>query len=256
MESSVARPEIWFASVNEKYQGSEPFFWDTNEFGWTKELESNFEAISRELEAIYDRNLDSYADDELQFPPASWTKLVFYVWGVKNHKVCKAFPVTASLIERIPNMSSCFISLMAPGSKLRAHSGDTNTNVRYHLGLKVPVSNPDQCGMKVGDEVRSWQPGKSFMFLDAHYHYTWNNTDQKRYVMIIDVIRDEFASKWPVINTRIMLNLVLYSFAEKAGLRFIFRIPKNAILVGSYLLTPFWALLLRLQSRYNIIRMS
>src|SRR5260221_13721944 len=60
--------------------------------------------------------------------------------------------------------------------------------LRYHLGLKIPASD-DRCGIRVGGEVARWEEGRSLVFDDTFEHEAWNDTDQTRVVLFVDVVR-------------------------------------------------------------------
>ena len=60
--------------------------------------------------------------------------------------------------------------------------------LRYHLGLKVPGGG-DECRIRVGEEYATWEEGESLMFDDTHPHEVWNETDRRRVVLFMDVVR-------------------------------------------------------------------
>jgi beta-hydroxylase len=48
---------------------------------------------------------------------------------------------------------------------------------------------PQDCGIKVGGEVRHWHEGETMFFDDGYEHSAWNDTDGTRVVLFLDVIR-------------------------------------------------------------------
>ncbi|MHB8233624.1 MAG: aspartyl/asparaginyl beta-hydroxylase domain-containing protein, partial [Solirubrobacteraceae bacterium] len=60
--------------------------------------------------------------------------------------------------------------------------------LRYHLGLIVP-EDAESCRIRVGDDIRHWQAGKSMIFDDTFNHEVWNDTDETRVVLFVDVLR-------------------------------------------------------------------
>jgi beta-hydroxylase len=60
--------------------------------------------------------------------------------------------------------------------------------LRYHLGLIVP-GPAGSCKIRVGNDVRSWQEGKSLIFDDSHPHEVWNECDSYRVVLFVDFVR-------------------------------------------------------------------
>jgi aspartyl/asparaginyl beta-hydroxylase (cupin superfamily) len=87
-------------------------------------------------------------------------------------------------LARIPGRSpNVFFSLLRPHTRIPPHTGVTNTRAIVHLPLIVPPG----CGFRVGGETREWVEGRPFAFDDTIEHEAWNNSDQLRAVLILDV---------------------------------------------------------------------
>lgn len=86
-------------------------------------------------------------------------------------------------LARIPGRApNAFFSVLRPHSKIPPHTGVTNTRAIIHLALEVPPG----CGFRVGNETREWVEGKAFAFDDSIEHEAWNDSNQRRAVLIID----------------------------------------------------------------------
>ncbi len=86
--------------------------------------------------------------------------------------------------------------------------------MRAHLGLKVPTEK-EQCRIRVGDEVRHWEEGAVMLFDDTHEHEVWNDTDETRVVLFLDVVRP-FDPPVDALN-RALITLISYSpFVQNA----------------------------------------
>ena len=94
-------------------------------------------------------------------------------------------------------------SRLEPHTQIKEHHGETNAIMRCHFGIEIPAGLPD-CGMKVANEEREWQEGKWLFFNDAQHHTAWNNSDKRRILLIIDVIRPEFLSRKNYICARVL----------------------------------------------------
>lgn len=46
-----------------------------------------------------------------------------------------------------------------------------------------------ECGIRVGNETASFQEGVVLMFDDTYEHEVWNNTDETRVVLFLDITR-------------------------------------------------------------------
>jgi aspartate beta-hydroxylase len=80
-------------------------------------------------------------------------------------------------------------SLPKPGVKIAPHHGFLNTRLICHLPLVVP----NDCGLRLGNEVHSWKKGELVVFDDSIEHEAWNNSQQNRVVLIFDIWRPELS---------------------------------------------------------------
>jgi len=74
-------------------------------------------------------------------------------------------------------------SLLAPRTRIPAHKGVANTRLVCHLPLIVPPN----CGFRVGGTTREWHVGEAFVFDDTIEHEAWNESDELRVVLILDL---------------------------------------------------------------------
>lgn len=183
--------KLWFGVYGKPYELDEPAFFD-EDFPWKKVLEQRFQEIKSELEPLMQNGdgLQPYFDEGLQFPPRNWKTLSFLYWGVKTKKA-ESMPGLLSLLRDIPGLVNVSVSMLEPNSRILPHSGETNAVFRVHLGLEVPAGLPE-CGFKVHEEMRPWQEGELLVFLDAHQHEAFNESNGRRYILLLDIMRPEF----------------------------------------------------------------
>jgi len=90
----------------------------------------------------------------------------------------------------------CFFSTLGGKSYIKPHTGSMNLRLRLHLPLIVPSdTKPDafsnhprtKCGIRVGDQIRSWEEGKVVVLDDSYEHEVWNETGDVRVQLLIDV---------------------------------------------------------------------
>lgn len=172
----------------------ESVFFETDQFPWAYELEANWQVIREELDAIL-----PFADKLPNFDEISprqkriagddlWKTYFFCAFGFKSEKNCEKCPKTMALLEKIPGLKVAFFSILAPGKHIPRHRGKHKGIIRYHLGLKVPEPQ-SQCRIQVDDQIAYWQEGKSLIFDDTYYHEVWNDTDDYRVVLFLDIAR-------------------------------------------------------------------
>src|SRR3954469_3670715 len=78
---------------------------------------------------------------------------------------------------------NAMFSLLAPKTRIPAHTGAANTRLVCHLPLIVPPG----CGFRVGATTREWRVGETFVFDDTIEHEAWNDSDELRVVFIVDL---------------------------------------------------------------------
>lgn len=169
-------------------------FFDPNLFSWVSTLENNWQMIRQELEHVMQfqdalPNFEELVEYDAELTKNTrWKMFAFYAYGIKAEKNCQRCPQTTHLIEQIPGLKTAFFSILLPHQRIPPHRGPYNGVLRYHLGLMVPEST-DQCGIRVGSDIRHWQEGQSLVFDDSFEHTAWNESDRVRVVLFLDVVR-------------------------------------------------------------------
>jgi len=170
-------------------------FFDVNEFSWVEEIESDFITIQNEMNTLINSDVRIPEFRKLSKRLAggitkgkAWQTHMMYLYGYKSTRGCRACPLSDRIIQKIPGMTTAFFSILTPGTRLSPHRGPYNGVLRYHLALKVPRT-PELCGLRVKDEARYWEEGKSLVFDDAYDHEAWNNSEEVRIVLFVDFLR-------------------------------------------------------------------
>lgn len=177
-------------------------FYDDTQFPWLEKLEAATSFIRDEFVKIYEEdNRDGfrpYINRPAHIPLNQWAELnqnprwsVFPLWqnGERIDRNCARAPRTTAFLEalplcHIPNFApNVVFSLLAPKTTIPAHSGDTNARLIGHLPLIVPQG----CRFRVGNETREWSVGKAWIFDDTVNHEAWNDSDDLRVILMIDV---------------------------------------------------------------------
>lgn len=173
--------------------GDTPFF-DTDRFPWAGEMEGHWQEIRAELEPLLSDhealpNFQEISRDQAEITDDDrWKTLFLYGYGFKTDLGAELCPVTTELVERIPGMVTAMFSILSPRKHIPAHRGPYKGVLRYHLGLIVPEHRED-CRIRVGDEWRHWEEGGSMVFDDTYEHEVFNETDELRAVLFLDVMR-------------------------------------------------------------------
>jgi hypothetical protein len=176
-------------------------FHDRARFPWLAEVE----AAAAEIRTEFDGLIASEAAElvpYIQYPDdvplrqwealnrsRDWTAVHLLQNGRRVERNARHCPRTMQLLARLPQPDvpgaspNAMFSLLAPRTRIPAHTGVANTRLVCHLPLIVPPG----CGFRVGAETRSWQPGTAFVFDDTIEHEAWNDSAELRVVFIFDL---------------------------------------------------------------------
>ena len=176
-------------------------FHDRALFPGIAELEAATGAIRAEFDALIAAEaaeMVPYVQYPERIPLRQWKELNNNRQWTAIHLLKNGWPVEANArhcprtMEAIAKMDQpnvpgaspvAMFSLLAPGTHIPPHMGVANTRLVCHLPLIVPPN----CGFRCGATEREWKVGEAFVFDDTIEHEAWNNSDELRVVLIIDV---------------------------------------------------------------------
>jgi len=178
-------------------------FFERADFPWLDALEAGTDVMREELLAVLadpssDAEIVPYVDYPSDKPLDQWRPLnrskqwsAYYLLkdGVRANSHLARCPRTAALLAAAPladvpgQAPTAFFSMLQPRTRIPPHTGVTNTRLVCHVPLVIPPG----CGFRVGSETRHWQPGKAWVFDDTIEHEAWNDSDEPRYILIIDL---------------------------------------------------------------------
>jgi aspartyl/asparaginyl beta-hydroxylase (cupin superfamily) len=176
-------------------------FYDDSEFPWLAKLEAATDAIREELIAVMQTQKDGfqpYVAHPDGAPINQWKELnhsprwsTYFLWknGKRFDDACASCPRTAAASEAIPVIDAenfgptIMFSVLAPHTHIPPHSSVTNARLVVHL----PIIVPQGCRFRVGNETRDWRAGKAWVFDDTIEHEAWNDSDEYRIILMIDI---------------------------------------------------------------------
>jgi aspartate beta-hydroxylase len=176
-------------------------FFPRARFPWLQALEACTEAIAAELEALLredEAGFAPYVGFDASQPVNQWAELnhsrrwsAWYLWkdGERLDAHCARCPATVAAVEAVPLLDlpgkgpTVMFSILAPRTRIPPHTGSSNVRTTVHLPLVVP----EGCGFRVGAETREWRVGEAWAFDDTIEHEAWNDSDQPRAILILDV---------------------------------------------------------------------
>jgi ornithine lipid ester-linked acyl 2-hydroxylase len=189
-------------------------FFPLQRFPWVARMEAEWTTIREEVERLLERhaelpNFQDISKDQLEITDDDrWKTLFLYGYGFEAELGVQMCPRTAALVREIPGMTTAMISILSPRKHILDHRGPYKGVLRYHLGLIVPA-DAQSCRIRVGEDVRHWRAGESMVFDDTFNHEVWNDTDDTRVVLFVDVLRP-LPQPYAAIN-RLIVKAIGYS---------------------------------------------
>ena len=189
-------------------------FFENDRFPWIERIEANWTTIRDELERVLeDRdalpNFQDISKDQIEITDDDrWKTFFLYGYGFEAKLGTEICPKTAALMQTIPAMTTAMFSILSPRKHILDHRGPYKGVLRYHLGLIVP-RDAQACRIRVGEDFRYWEQGESMIFDDTYNHEVWNETDETRVVLFVDVLRP-LPEPWSTIN-RLIVKAISYS---------------------------------------------
>lgn len=148
-------------------------------------LLSHFKAMKTELQDVKRARAygQQWASDTL-VENGQWDIFHLHLMGQPSRAAQRLCPITTEKSADLPgSYGKVFLSALKPKTHIKPHHDATNTCLRLHLGLETPAG----CSIRVGDEWKSWEPGKLLLFDGSFEHEVIHNGAEIRWVLIIDV---------------------------------------------------------------------
>lgn len=187
-----------------------PFF-EREDFPWIGQLEAACPVILDELKQVLDQAQGSF-QPYIQLDPGSpgaagwgdlnrsidWSAFHLFRHGRPVAANAERCPRTMALLEQLPLMRiprhapEVLFSVLRPHSRIPPHFGSINGRLIVHLPLIVPPN----CGaLCAAGEARAWEPGRCLIFDDSFLHEAWNDSDQLRVVMLLDIWNPQLSAR-------------------------------------------------------------
>lgn len=178
-------------------------FYDSADFEWVAALEASVPAIKSEAAAVLASGigLGPYVEADPTRPNKAhkllgsedWT--AFHLWrnGVVVSDNAARCPATMTALENLPmprindRSPMALFSVLKPKTHIPPHWGMINTRLICHIPLIVP----EHCRLRIGNETRPVESGKAMIFDDSIEHEAWNDSDETRVVLLLEIWRPE-----------------------------------------------------------------
>jgi aspartate beta-hydroxylase len=120
-----------------------------------------------------------------------WRLFILKAYGAEVPENQARCPALAAIVATAPEVLSVSISFMAPKKHIPAHRGPFRGVLRFYLCLSNPRLADGRPGsvLKVADREYRLREGEYMLWDDTYPHEAWNEGDQVRAVLLLDVWR-------------------------------------------------------------------
>jgi beta-hydroxylase len=194
---------------------------DVNNFNSNKILKNNWKIIQKEALNMYHKKdkllnmrdigaMDNFSRVDAE--PNMWKVFVLKWYDKPLENAKRLCPETVKLIDECKDVHAAMFSILEPGKYVPPHKGPWTACLRYHLGLKIP-NDVENCYIKVNNHKYTWSEGESFIFDDTYEHSVYNNTNECRIILFVDIERP---LPFPVnkLNKYLCKNVSFHSFVK------------------------------------------
>jgi len=118
------------------------------------------------------------------------------------------FPTLVKVLENVPEVKSCVVSVLEPGIRIPIHVGYYKGILRYMLPTHIP-RDKHNVYMCANGEKYAWTEGVGVLWDDTYVHKVFNYSDEVRVLIYMDVVRplSPDADTWKDAINRFILQL-------------------------------------------------
>lgn len=186
------------SSVLTSFVRTPPVLQPYDVFSGSEEFEDNYIAIRDEINALdtqkmtltkdtfegVNENIGRNVKDN-----EGWRILPLCIGENISEAALHKLPTLVSLIKKYRNeIQSAAVSVIPPNTHIPQHVGYYKGIVRWMFAIKVPRDRSN-CFLCVNNQRVLWQEGKSIAFDDCYPHKVFNDTEESRVVIYMDITR-------------------------------------------------------------------
>lgn len=120
-----------------------------------------------------------------------WRMFILKAYGVEQPRNMAACPQLAALVRDVPEVLSASFSFLGPHKHIPPHRGPIRGILRFYMMLSMPraADGSPAAVLKVDDVEYRLDEGQFLLWDDTFEHEAWNDSDQVRIVLSLDVWR-------------------------------------------------------------------
>ncbi|QAU24527.1 aspartyl/asparaginyl beta-hydroxylase domain-containing protein [Dyella sp. M7H15-1] len=138
-----------------------------------------------------------------------WRLFILKVYGTEVERNMAACPTLAQLVSSSPDVLSASLSFLAPRKHIPCHRGPFRGVLRFQLGLAVPIDTEGRPAavLSLNDEEHRIGSGQHLLWDDTYPHEVWNNSDELRVALLLDVRRRHMPMDMQLLSSALIASV-------------------------------------------------
>ncbi|CUW22366.1 Aspartyl/Asparaginyl beta-hydroxylase [Serratia grimesii] len=135
-----------------------------------------------------------------------WRMFIMKAYGQPIARNLARCPTLAGLIASSPDVLSASLSFLAPGKQVPAHRGPFRGILRGYLVLSMPkrADGLPAAVLKVDGQEYRLNDGEFMLWDDTFEHEVWNDSDEVRTVLLLDIRRRDLPTGLRILSSGII----------------------------------------------------
>jgi aspartate beta-hydroxylase len=142
-----------------------------------------------------------------------WRLFILKVYGAEVERNMAACPTLADTLNSSPEVLSASLSFLAPRKHIPRHRGPFRGVLRYQLGLSVPVDTEGRPAavLSLNDDEHRIGDGQDLLWDDTYPHEVWNNSDEMRVALLLDVRRRHMPMDMRMLSSALIASVGVFA---------------------------------------------
>jgi aspartate beta-hydroxylase len=142
-----------------------------------------------------------------------WRLFILKVYGAEVERNMAACPTLADTLNSSPEVLSASLSFLAPRKHIPRHRGPFRGVLRYQLGLSVPVDTEGRPAavLSLNDDEHRIGDGQDLLWDDTYPHEVWNNSDEMRVALLLDVRRRHMPIDMRMLSSALIASVGVFA---------------------------------------------
>ncbi|KVM71211.1 aspartyl beta-hydroxylase [Burkholderia gladioli] len=135
-----------------------------------------------------------------------WRMFIMQAYGVRFEKNRVRCPALSEIVDASPDVLSASLSFLAPRKHIPPHRGPFRGVLRGYLVLSMPKREDGSAAavLKIDGREHRLDDGQFLLWDDTFVHEVWNDSDEVRIVLLLDIRRRDLPTGLRLLSAGII----------------------------------------------------